>query len=379
MHWLHKLNLLMRRYRWYLRLPSYLAYRRWLSKQTSQLPADKPLVVMDFADSRIDGPQGRRVYALFIFFVRCGYHVAFVRHYLFLVNITSKLKALILREPFSVIRSSEAPTQPFILVTDHRSKLGEQASRTIHIDYRPGHTPGDSTVPMPFSLFPRIYADGQDQQLQSFREQSRHWGVFFGGDADPAKYSKSSIKSVYGKTSRPQMLDALRDQLPAALAEFPESQPAFDALLEASTDGLVVMNTRACSVAAKDWLRTLARARFFLACPGYRYPMSHNTIEAMAVGTVPIIEYPEQFFPALRDGVNCLSFSGAEHLVAVTRRAIDMPAEQWQRMSQAAADYYDAHLAPQPTIDALTQAMPDADNTVTLRYLPFFKRGGGFA
>lgn len=379
MDWLNKLNAWWRRYRWLLRLPSYLAYRRWLSKQSAKLPQQQPVVIMDFADTRIDGPQGRRVYALFIYFVRSGYHVAFARRYLFLVNIKRKLKGLILQEPFSIVDSRAKPECDFVLLTDRRSALPQHATRIIRIDYRPGHRPGDGTVPMPFSLFPRIYADGQDLLLKQFRQQARQWGVFFGGDAMPGKYNKASIQRIYAKTSRPLMLNALKDALPTNLHHAPLDQRGFDALLNQQTAGLVVMNTRHCRVPPADWLLTLARSRFFLACPGYRYPMSHNAIEALAVGTVPIIEYPELFFPALENGVNCLTFSGEDDLVEVTRRAIDLPDLQWQQLSRGAAAYYEAHLAPQPTINALMQALPDADNVVHLRYLPFFKRGGGFA
>lgn len=369
----------LRRYRWYLRLPSYLAYRRWLAQQPRDVPDKQPLVLFDFSGTRIDGPQGRRVYALFIFFVRAGYYPVLQAEYVFLANIRDKLKGLILRERFSIADAGALAGRQFVLVTDRNSRWAKQADRIIRIDYRPGHTEGDGTVPMPFSLFPRLYADGTDLRLDAFRVAPRQWAVFFGGDADPAKYSKPSIRRVYGKLSRPQMLDILRTALPAHAVVEPTDQAGFDAVRDRKLDGLVIMNTRHCRVAADQWLPTLSKARFFLACPGYRYPMSHNAIEAMAIGTVPILQYPELFFPALRDGVNCLCFDSAGGLTDAVNRALAMPEAEWCRMRDAAIQYYESHLAPGPTVETLMQTEPDASNTVHLRYLPFFKPGGGFA
>ena len=86
----HEADRLWRRYRWYLRPFKYRAYRRWLAAQTRLIPADQPLVLFDFRDSRIDGPQGRRFYTLFMFFVRNHYFPVLARSYLFLANIDKK-------------------------------------------------------------------------------------------------------------------------------------------------------------------------------------------------------------------------------------------------------------------------------------------------
>ena len=371
--------MMIRRYRWYLRLPSYMAYRRWLRLQSREIPTQREIVVFDFAGTRIDGPQGRRVYALMIFFVRAGFHPVIWPNYLFLANIRDKLKGLILAEQYSVGTAQALAKRSYVLITDFDSPRRRDATRVVHIDYRPGYTPGDASLPMPFSLFPKLYADGQDQRLAEQRTQARQWSIFFGGDAEPAKYSKPSIPRIYGKVSRPNMLDALRAALPSTQLADPKAQAEFDALLAQSFAGLVIMNTRHCKVPPAAWLSTLAKARFFLACPGYRYPMSHNVIEALAVGSVPILEYPEQFYPALQNGVNCLTFNGVENLKDVAKRALAMPDDKWATMRDAAITYYEQHLAPQATVDALMRATPDADNTVHLRYLPFFKPGGGFA
>ncbi len=40
--------------------------------------------------------------------------------------------------------------------------------------------------------------------LNLYRQQSRQWQIFFGGDAEPGKYNKKSIRNIYAKLSRAQ-------------------------------------------------------------------------------------------------------------------------------------------------------------------------------
>ena len=42
--------------------------------------------------------------------------------------------------------------------------------------------------------------------------------------------------------------------------------------------------------------------------------MCHNAIEAMAVGTVPVLEYASLFSPPLEHGVNCIDLSSFEDI-----------------------------------------------------------------
>ena len=373
----HEADRLWRRYRWYLRPFKYRAYRRWLAAQTRLIPADQPLVLFDFRDSRIDGPQGRRFYTLFMFFVRNHYFPVLARSYLFLANIDKKEKRHTLSETFAIIDPGEPMPAPFILVTDRGSSAwASAAQRIVRIDYRPGYIAGDGSYPMPFPLFPGVYARGEDKKIVRFRRGKRPWRVFFGGDALLGKYSKSSITEVYGKLPRTDVLEILRQALPPKHWVDPPDQASFEAIRGQSFDGLVIMNTRNCRVPVDDWLWTVADSWFYLACPGYRYPMSHNIIEALAVGSVPITQYPELFFPPLEDGVNCLVFRGADDLPGVVQRASTLPLEDVAGMSEAAARYYDEHLSPAATLRGLL-AMPG--HSVRLRLVPFLKPGGGYA
>lgn len=374
----HQLNGTLNRYKAAFYPQRFMDYRRWLKQQSTAIPANQPLVVFDFRDSRIDGPQGRRFYCLFIFFIRAGFYPVLRENYFFLGNIQDKYKKLCLQEKFSVLHQAQSLPGNYVLVTDKwHSSLARAATQIISLNYQADYSPESNCFPMPFPMFPPVYSHQQDLQLVSYRQQARQWKLFFGGDAEPDKYNKNSIRDLYAKLSRTQILDTLRNNLEHnnTYREL-HNNADLDKALQENIRGLVVMNTRHCKVEPVNWLGTMANSHFFLACPGVRYPMSHNLIEALAVGSIPITQYPEMFFPALEDGKNCLVFTNAAELLEKIHQAMIMSDEQLGSMHYAAQRYYDTYLKPDACIKQLLDHHP---HKISLRLLPFLKAGGGFA
>lgn len=373
----HQLDGTFQRYKSVLYPQRYLDYCRWLKQQRRDIPQDKPIIVFDFRDTRVDGPQGRRFYCLFIYFIRAGFYPVLRDNYLMLGNIQEKHKKRCLQEEFSVLLHEHDLPQDYLLLTDKRySSLAHKAQKIITVNYQPDYRAGDDCFPMPFPMFPPIYTAQQDLHLENYRRQQRQWKIFFGGDAERGKYNKKSIRDTYKKLSRAQLLDTLAQSLTSKHFLELANDAARQHTEEKQHPGLVVMNTRHCKVTPDNWLPTLARANFFLACPGVRYPMSHNLIEAMAVGSVPITQYPEMFFPPLEDGKNCLTFNNNEELLVIINKAMAMGDQERAAMAQAAVDYYENYLAPVASIHAL---LNHQTRRISLRILPFLKTGGGFA
>lgn len=373
----HQLDGTLQRYKSVLYPQRYWEYRSWLKQQRRDIPQDKPLVVFDFRDTRIDGPQGRRFYCLFIYFIRAGYFPVLRENYLVLGNIKDKHKKLCLQEDFSVLPDEQNLPQGYLLVTDKwYSGLAHNAKKIIAVNYQPDYHLSDSCFPMPFPMFPPIYATQQDLHLENYRQQVRQWQIFFGGDAEPGKYNKKSIRKIYAKLSRTQLLEILTRLLaPESMIEL-HNDTARQSTEQKQHPGLVVMNTRECKVPPEEWLGTLARSHFFLACPGVRYPMSHNIVESMAVGSIPITQYPEMFFPPLEDGKNCLVFNNEMELKIAIKNAMTMGDSAVKAMAQGAIDYYEEYLAP---IASISRLVSHQAHRISLRLLPFLKSGGGFA
>lgn len=376
-----------RRFRPYL-LPEFKQAYQTLMQQAQPLPAEGKLVVFDFHSNRIDGPQGRRFFNLFTFFTRAGYFPVFIDHYAFLANPRNNFKAECFKHPFAVIdrlaRVCQHPA-PVLLISDQPVYADGPA---------PSETPTDNSIqrftvslavderigpnefPWPFPMFPGLYRLNQDETLGERRLQPRPWRFFFGGQSASHKYDKNWVRGVYGKVTRGAYLDIARETLEAGpgVTE-PKSDDELKALITTPVAGGVLVYNEHCKIPPDQWLATIARSRFFFACPGVRYPMSHNAVEALAVGSVPIIEYPEDFHPNLEDGVNCLTFSGEAGLKAAINRAVNLSDAEWQKLSANAIDYYEHNLSPEAAINRLLTAHQEGADTIKL--VPFLKKGGG--
>lgn len=81
--------------------------------------------------------------------------------------------------------------------------------------------------------------------------------------------------------------------------------------------------------------------------PGFRYPHSHNLIESMSVGAIPITNYGHLFDPPLVHGHTCLRFATTKDLHEALRQAMNMPADALAQLRENVVRHYDDHLAPE--------------------------------
>ena len=72
--------------------------------------------------------------------------------------------------------------------------------------------------------------------------------------------------------------------------------------------------------------------------------MCHNVIEAMSVGTIPLIEYGDRFAPSLRDGVNAICFRGLSGLKDALDRIDRLTTQQRAALRGNVIEYYEQHL-----------------------------------
>ena len=303
---------------------------------------------------RIDGPQGRRIYTLVVAFLRSGYEVTLVLDLRFAGNLFGKLKRLLLDEPLSYAGRLDEVTGSYLLVSDSPPHhLPDGCRKLVQVDYG-NWFPGSDSLPLPFAMHPWIYHNGLDEQLEDFRRQPRKIRLFFMGDI-AGKYSSHEVEHVYGKLPRDRIVELLEERLPAGSVRRIRSLEEWYQVSEEGFPGVVLGSTRDFQIPAREWMKAVATAEAFMVCPGVHYPMCHNTVEALAVGTVPLIEYPRYFHPPLEHGENCLEFSGEEGLIASVERLLSIDPSSLRSIGCKAAQYYDTQLAP----DALTRQIEE--------------------
>jgi hypothetical protein len=175
--------------------------------------------------------------------------------------------------------------------------------------------------------------------------------AFFSGEM--RGYTVSRITYPTPKLPRLEIINTLRESLGNRMI-FVQEQSAFDNLLAADyVDKCVILDTSTVRVRDGEWLRVLSKAEFFIAPPGIVMPMCHNSVEALAVGSVPITNYPEWFDPSLEHMRNCIAFDSREDLLAKVERALAMDAATIASLKAGAIAYYDAHLSNQSFLSRL--------------------------
>jgi hypothetical protein len=88
----------------------------------------------------------------------------------------------------------------------------------------------------------------------------------------------------------------------------------------------------------------MSGSNFAICPPGWLIPHSHNLVEAMSVGTIPITNYHSYVRPSLTPGSNCLGFSTLEELERVIDFALCMPLAEIQRLREGVI--YEEYIEP---------------------------------
>lgn len=322
-----------------------------LAMRQSPPPEGSRLVACDFRSPLIDFVGGRYLYHLIHDLVSAGYTPVYRRNYRFLASMRSKsYKRMLLDLPLYTYGSESDLLRPELLVTDCLdSAQRTEIDRVVLLDYEHRRA-GAGDFALQFGLNPTIVAK-RFGAIDADLESPRPNGVYFAGNIDDKGYDRDVLRDRYRVVTRRELIRVLQttDQLPAPFV--PTEPGAVGQLSDGHPIALAIK--AGCRVAHADWLRQMADADFFLGCPGTQMPMCHNLIEALAVGTIPILEYEKYTVPALEEGVNCLTFRGADEAVSVLRRALGMSLAEKNRLRRGAHEFYLRHHAPGRMVESM--------------------------
>ena len=99
-------------------------------------------------------------------------------------------------------------------------------------------------------------------------------------------------------------------------------------------------------LAQEYYFQALRGCDFVLSPPGWCMPVSHNLIEAMYCGAIPITNGGVFMAEPLKDGKTCLEFQDKQGLTSGIERALAMNPDKVARMRLAVWDYYERFLGP---------------------------------
>jgi hypothetical protein len=270
-------------------------------------------------------------------------------------------------------RRSDGTRVRYSVGDDPAARAGTDGRVLLDYDYF-NRERSSGTVVAPFMLHPHYYASGLYRRLASFRGRPRPLRLFFAGTADTAAYSRSFAADLFGIMNRDEVLSAVIADFPSEVLVVRRHEdvrniarsgrPIVLVLTDRTEDNLVKHPLR-----PREYLGLLAGAAFALCPPGWLYPHCHNLIEALAVGTVPVLGYAHLCNPALTGAENCLTFADRDSLRAAVRSALTLPETEIARLRAAATRCYDSSLCVEAFAGSLALALK-AGGDIRVRF-PF--------
>lgn len=208
---------------------------------------------------------------------------------------------------------------------------------------------------VPFPMHP-LQAGIAGEQLAACRSKTRRMRVFFSGDTN--HYGRYWVRYPKPKLPRLPIVNAIKENLrdDVVVLHSPDDLDRLNAC--EYTNRCVLTGSSDIRIEPKDWLDTIALADFFLSPPGIVMPMCHNIIEAMAVGTIPVTNYPEWLDPHLKHMENCIVFDDATDLVSQLKFILQLDRNEIERLRANVIRYYETHMRPD-TFVRRVEAHPD--------------------
>ncbi len=337
--------------------------------KSNTFDAQKPAVFFDIKDKRVESYY----YPVLYFFEAAGYQLILKPSTAFLGSFERYASYL---TDLHIYLSSKAPVPINTIYISDTQKVPLQGFKKyiyLSLNAFSEKKSDDAYLMFPFPMHPNAYGQNYVKDLPELRLQKRNRRIFFSGNLHKESYTHPVIKDFFKKENRYEILKTLEAQLTE------EEQFCIHTIKDAQTVNQAdylpkfVWTNWAWSpgnpvnlevrIENEQWLSTLAKSDFFLATPGIRMPLCHNAVEAMAVGTIPILEYAEHFHPKLEHLKNCIIFEGKEDLVSKVKEVLKMPTAQIQTLRKNVIAYYEQYHSPKGFIEEIKK---NEKNSLTL-------------
>jgi hypothetical protein len=243
-----------------------------------------------------------------------------------------------------IVPEGRAPTAPIVVAREPGSIAGHPRSLVrVSVDWFSAEA-SENTLLMPYFAHPALRRHRSEIAELAARGE-RPFRIGFAGTVGELYREKFAFPML----GRMDVVDALlasfadRAIVLGSHAELERLEGSHPIVL-VTTPGQRHVPTQH-PLAGREYIRFLGSCAFFLAAPGFRMPLSHNLIEAMSVGAVPILNYADWLRPPLQDGVDCLRFTTRDELAAVVERALALDEAKIARLRDGVRRYYADHLS----------------------------------
>jgi hypothetical protein len=215
----------------------------------------------------------------------------------------------------------------------------------LNIEKSPSFQAGN-VIPIPFCMHPYIYISRADEHIVKYRTSKRKLRIFFGGNLSQEYYNDSVFKQRYpDQLTRLEAVEVLlKSGLNVSLVSNPKDLQWYLDAPKHLNQMIIFKTDHTFPVPPHQWLKTLSHCDFFMCFSGTSYPMCHNVIEAMSVGSIPILSYSDWFTPSLEHGKNAIIYKDQADLIQKISEIFAMGPSAIEALRRGVLNYYDAYL-----------------------------------
>lgn len=214
-----------------------------------------------------------------------------------------------------------------------------------------------SVFHIPMSFHPLMYHTAiWDNSVNTDRERLN--SIFCYGNFDEKAYSEIK-RTDFRVVPRTEILSFFKQKKQFAPIKSKDRIIAADSDLN---EKFVFAIKEDFQVEMKDIRELLSYFNFYLCCPGVVMPLCHNVVEAMSVGTIPLIEkeYAQVMYPNLQNGVNAVIFDDLNHLNQILEDEIfNLSEEEILSLKKNVLQYYHMHLTPESVVKNINKSIHD--------------------
>jgi hypothetical protein len=251
-----------------------------------------------------------------------------------------------------------ASDSSFRVVREFRGKKSEESKQV------PCSATGQRALRAPYFMHPSVYHRGLHKRrspstaldsrlstLDSAAKQRRRFRIGFFGTHDREFYTQHYH---FPGMNRCEILEVFLQNFGERITHlrgFPRDWEPCE--IAVSIDGRGGDRQGKSFLSQDHYFEALRECDFVLSPPGICMPISHNLIEAMFCGAVPITNAGAFMAEPLSDGETCLEFKDVEGLVSVIKRVLAMDEGELARMRNTVRDYYNRFLDSKAILENL--------------------------
>jgi len=323
-------------------LPAYQQVVSKLRKNATPILEGRKTCLFDFTSSHIDAVMARYLYHIVAEFKTLDYQLVFSNNYHFLATAKKKrYKSFCFEGAYSIV-PPKSKNRYDVVITDRPSHQYEANEKVITINYNNRRSTNEQEIELPFFVHPKTQKNGTILAYDFSTTTKREMKLFFSGNSGTPNYDNKDLNKQHKVLTRNQVLESITTNFSDQVL-IPENNEEFFNNLESKP---IVLAGNEVRIPNNQWIETIGKADFFIAPPGAHMPLCHNLIEALAAGTIPILQYSNYVTPALENLENCLIYTDEESLSNQLNYAISLSQNEVIRLRTNAKNYYQQYCQP---------------------------------